>query len=469
MKLKTKSKEGQKEFVNKLQSLFENPEAIVPQCLEGGFLCHFNGYRNKVSRMQSSGSFAKYAKSSDQLLRALSETYRIVQDESVPLVTYITTPYGKVEYARRGEADPAVLAGVQHHDDVIWRMLAFSSLVRTRKVRIFSSTNYYRGTCKGTPPGMEFYTDAFRDEEIQFTIDGNTIMVGSEGLSLKAVHMGSVTIEIFENSSYKTLYRLMRHIISPTVENDFAFTFDFLGEVTSSMPGDLLSGYLAGQMDDRAFIRNTRKKRLADSVKKSVFIIGDAYYTDVQAFLDNFENLKGLKSVRQGLEAMGKGLVMEEANERKVLETLWPQNKIAILKEIFPDQDEKYLSRLKGGPMEQIQQVRQKAREEEIDRITSVESWSEDSAFVGNLIMNYLKAGAEETIKFGEDAATNPARKAILWAFSKAVSVDLSNRNWLFSDTDKSFGDKLAPLMAEILKQPTTGKIDISALRPYIS
>ncbi len=469
MKLKTKSREGQKEFVSKLQPLFDDPTSIVPECLEGGFLCHFNGYRNKISRMLSSGAFAKYSKSTDQLLRALSETHRIVEEESVPLVTYITTPYGKVEYARRGEADPAVLAGVQHHDDVIWRLLAFSSLVKTRKVRVFSSKNYYRGTCKGTPPGIEFYDDALTEEEIPHTIEGNTIKVGNEGLSLRVVHMGSVTLELFENSPYKTMFRLMRHIISPDIQSDFTFTFDFLGEVSSSISDDLLGGYFAGQMDDRTFIKNLRKKRLADSVKKSVFIIGDAHYTDVQEFLNNFENIKDLSSVREALENLGKGLVMEEANERKVLETIWPQNKIAILKEMFPDEDEKYIARLKGGPMEQIQQLRQKTREAEIDRNTTVESWSADSGYVGELIMKYLKAGASETIKFGEDAATNSTRKAILWAFSKAINVDLSNRNWLFSETDKSFGDKITPIMSEILKQPKNGKIDLSGLRPYIS
>ena len=111
MKLKVGSKEKERKFLEHLNKLFEDPHSILPECLDKGFLCPFESYRKKID---SSGSYEKYAKSADQFLSALGETQKIVESESAPILGFITTPYGNVEYAKRGNADPVVLAGLQH-------------------------------------------------------------------------------------------------------------------------------------------------------------------------------------------------------------------------------------------------------------------------------------------------------------------------------------------------------------------
>ena len=184
MRLKSTSKEKQKEFIEHLRGLFDNPVEFIPECIDGGMFCNFNSYRKKVESIAHNGAYDKYIKATDQVLSGLGESYRIMESDSAPLLGMLKTPYGSVEYARRGTTDDTVLSGIQHYDHPLWRMLAFSSLVKSKGVRVYSSTNYFLGSCKNSSPGAEFFMDALKDENIQFEEKDGSIVIPGSGYSM---------------------------------------------------------------------------------------------------------------------------------------------------------------------------------------------------------------------------------------------------------------------------------------------
>ena len=183
MKLKTRSKEKEAQFIEKLQSFFSDQEkvlSLVPECMDSSMFCPFDSYRKKLSRTQGP-ALGRLSGSADQFLSAIGETYKVMESESAPIMGVIPTAYGNLDYAKRGNTDPMVLGGVQNFDDTTWKMLAFSSLVKTKKVFIFSSENYYIGSCKGNFPGDDFLADVFRSEKVEDLTNEDGFTLGKSG------------------------------------------------------------------------------------------------------------------------------------------------------------------------------------------------------------------------------------------------------------------------------------------------
>ncbi|EQD36408.1 hypothetical protein B1B_16526, partial [mine drainage metagenome] len=87
MKLKTRSKEKEAAFIEKLQAFFSDQQnllSLVPECMDQSMFCPFDSYRKKLARIQGSG-IARLAGSADQFLSAIGETYKVMDSESAPI------------------------------------------------------------------------------------------------------------------------------------------------------------------------------------------------------------------------------------------------------------------------------------------------------------------------------------------------------------------------------------------------
>jgi len=230
-----------------------------------------------------------FSRSSDQFLSGISETYKIFESNSAPLLGMLKTPYGSVEYAKRGNTDEAVLAGIQHFDDRKWRMLAFSSLVKARNVRIYSSKNFYLASCKGTSPGKEFFADVLSEEQIPFRDDGETLIIGNEGTSVNIVNLGIPIIEVHEDSRHHTMGAILKHVLVRDISTDFSISSDFLVQYSDDFPDT--SRYLSGIEDDRHLVRDMKEMRIRKSISKGYFVKGEELFTDVQSFVASFDDL----------------------------------------------------------------------------------------------------------------------------------------------------------------------------------
>lgn len=454
MRLKSTSKEKQREFIEHLKGLFENPTELIPECVDGGMFCNFNSYRKKVEAVQRSDSYDKFSKTADQFLSGLSETYRILDSDSAPIFGMLKTPYGSIEYAKRGTTDESVLVGIQHYDNPLWRMLAFSSLAKTKGTRIYSSTNYYLGSCKNSSPGVDFFKDVLKDENVQFEDQDGDIVIPGSGHYMEVLHLNTVKFRFYENSSYNLLQSLLRHLITPDIGSDFSFKSEFLGDLMQDIPQQALSLYVAGKMNDRTFLREVHDYRISEAIRRGLYVIGDRGYTSTEEFVqDNTFKYVPEEILIGALRDYGKGIYMDSFSERKVLEIIWSATGSEILRQMFPDSDKSALSSLKGSPMDQIDGIVERTRIAEIKSDIEVKAWSPDSQYLIDIIKNYFTLGKVKAIREAEKGTGNSnVRKAIFYTFLDCLG-ETRNREWQFSDTERDLSWKIKPYLSNILEK----------------
>lgn len=466
MKLKVGSKDKERKFLEHLTTFFEDPSQIIPDCMDKGFLCPFESYRKKV---ESTDRYEKYARSADQFLSALGETQKIIESDSAPILGFITTAYGNVEYAKRGNTDPAVLSGLQHYDHEIFKLLAFSSLAKTKNVRVYSSKNYYTASCKNSGPGVEFFTDVLKEHGIQFSQEDDVIRVGDSGKSMTINHFSGVTIRIFENSQGNTLHTIMRHFLTKDYYSDFVIRSDYLEEDVQSIPNEALPSYFDGKMDDRQLIKKIVKKRQEDAVNNGLYIIGDECYSDPDVFLSKFDDdIISPSMLKDPLLEYGKGMALETASTRKLLEILWQKSGNAIMMQMFPDLEESQIKSLKGSPIDRIESARKLYFSEEIESSFNVNAWSKNAQYLVDLLKKYHKEGKMMAVREGEKNLTNsPIVRAIFYGFLEAVG-EKGNREWMFTPNEIDLGLKMKDRIKELLTNVSEVNEKIEGLRSFI-
>lgn len=470
MKLKVRSKEKEQKFINHLSDFFKDPEAIIPDCMDKGMFCPFESYKKKLAQAYDTEKYDKFSRSADQFLSGVSETYRIVESNSAPMLGFISTPYGNVEYGKKGNTDPTVLAGIHNYDDEIWRMLAFSSLARSKDIKVYSSRNFYIASCKGHGPDIEFFKDVLEEHDIQYELSENEINIANEGRHFTISHSSGVVINVFENSQGNTLYSILKHFLSKDPVSDFRISSDFMAGCIDSIPNDALVNYFSGKIDNRKFIRKIIDHRINEGTRQGRYMISDTCYDSAEAFLEQFEDdFIDTGILIEPLVSYGKGIYLESNSIRKLLEILWPTSGQDILRSVFPNMDEKTLKSLKGSPIDQIEAGRRSFAIAEVDSLITVKPWSRNSEFLIQLIKDYFKSGKDLAIRNAERSLkSSSGSKSIFYAFLKALN-ELDNREWLFSSNEEDLGSKMLDSFLRILNKKSEDiNREIAEMKPYV-
>lgn len=468
MKLKYRSKEKETQFLNHLDEIFEDLQALIPNCLHEGMFCPFTQYRKKVEQMALTGRFERYAGSADQFLSAISETHKVKESKSAPVMGVISTPYGQVEYAKRGNADPAVLAGVQNFDNETWRMLAFSTLVKSRGVRVFSSKSRLIGSCKGDVPDIGFFSEILDEHSIAHTTS-DIIEIGKSELYLDLVLFGQITVRIHDDSRLNIIPSLMKHILTQDPMKEFSVASPVFEQITDEIPPDLAAAYLSGKKDNRAFIRNLMDYRKKIAISKGYSIVGDTLYSDYESFISNFEDPAFDPSVLLPLlNEREEGLMLDNASFRKLLEILWVKSREQIIELYFPEFEISSSKSLTGDPIQVLNNISNSMSEKVREQSITVKAWSADSEYLIELIRTHVTKGKTDAIRNGEKGAKNKTRKSVFYAYLMAVD-GARNREWMFTNEEKELAQKLFPDMNRVINtEDADFNAEIEKLKVYV-
>lgn len=453
MKLKTRSKEKEAAFIEKLQAFFSDQQnllSLIPECMDQSMFCPFDSYKKKLSRIQGSG-IARLAGSADQFLSAIGETYKVMESESAPIMGVIATPYGNLDYAKRGNTDPMVLGGVQNFDGITWKMLAFSSLVMTKKVSVFSSEKYYIGSCKGNFPGDDFLTDVFRSEKVEDLSTDEGFSFGKTG-DFFYLDIGNVSrIKVYQDCKTNLMRILLRHMLVPDVTKSFRLSVPFLESVDSSIQDQTTAGYLGGQIDAKSFLNSVKEARKRSALSRGMYLIGGDAYSDPEEFLRVLFDQEETSKLEKYLEQTGP-VSLDSKNQRKLLEILWPKYGMQILKEFFPDVDESTIKMQAGDPLRQIEMLKKRIDQEEASSLITLEPWSTESSMLIDMLKDYLSLGKSETLKKWEKrVGFSGLFNSIYFALVIALQGS-TNQKWRFTAEQMMFGEKIAPYIKEIIE-----------------
>ncbi len=452
MKLKTRSKEKEAAFIEKLQAFYSDQQnllSLIPDCMDQSMFCPFDSYKKKLARIQGSG-IARLAGSADQFLSAIGETYKVMESESAPIMGVIPTPYGNLDYAKRGNTDPLVLGGVQSFDNNTFKMLSFSSLVKTKKVSVFSSGNYYIGSCKGNFPGNDFLADVFRTEKVEDLSSDDGFVLGKTG-DFFYLDIGNVSrIKIYQDSKTNLMRILLRHMLLPDMTRMFKLSVPFLESVDNSIQEQTAAGYLGGQTDAKSFLHSVEEDRKRNALSRGMYLIGGDAFLNPKEFLSVLFNQEEAAKLEKYLELTGP-LALDSKSQRKLLEILWPRFGMQILKEYFPDVDESTIKMQAGDPLRQIEMLKRRIDQEEASSLITVEPWSTESSMLIDMFKDYLSLGKSETLKKWEKrVGFSGLFNSVYYAFVIALQGG-SNQKWRFTSEQMMFGEKIAPYIKSVL------------------
>ena len=439
MIIKSNSKESEKAFIENIKTFFDKPEVLLPECTDSCFMCPIKGYSKKIEKMKESGNFGKYHNSADQFLAGISETYKILENERAPVMGMIKTNYGSVNYCKRGNADEIVISGVQNYDHDIYRLLAFTNVVRIKKLRVYSTKNYFTATCRNKID-INFIEDLLKEENVPYNMNDNNLAIGNSGNKI-TVQVYDHTFDVFEDFDGNIVHIMLKHMLLPDMP--FIIKSDFMDFVPDNQ--EIINEFIQKRLTTKQLLARIRKDKINYAIKNNYYVIGSQRYT-LDEFLDKLEFDEKLKPFI-GEKITSKGFVLDLPSQRKILEYLFPQYKTEIVKILYNLSDAEIKS-LKGNPLEVMENAKLLSSKKSLAS-KIMDPWSENSKYLIDLLTYYFNYGKSDSINFGRKNMHNDIEKSIYYAFLRAIGND---EEWLFSENQILFGKRIYEYMEEMVK-----------------
>jgi hypothetical protein len=438
MIIKSNSKESERAFIENIKKFFEAPESILPICTDSCFMCPIKGYAKKIEKMKESGNFGKYHNSADQLLAGISETYKILENEKAPLMGVIKTNYGSVNYCKRGNADELVISGVQNYDNDIYRLLAFTNLVKLKKMKIYSTKNYFTATCKDKID-LNFIEDILKEENVPYIKNDGNIVIGASGNKI-TVKVYDQAFDVYEDFDGNIVHIMLKHMLLPGIP--FIIKSNYMDFIPDSP--EIINEFIQKKLTTKQLMSHLRKDKINYALKNNYYIIDSKQYT-LDEFLDKLEFDPKLRPFI-GEKIAAKGFVLDSPSQRKVLEFLFPRYKSEIIKLLYNLSDSEIKS-LKGNPLEVIENAKLlNSKKSLASKI--IDPWSENSKYLIDLLTYYFNYGKSDSINFGRKNMHNDIEKSIYYAFLRAIGND---EEWLFSENQILLGKRIYEYMEDMV------------------
>jgi hypothetical protein len=453
MKYKRESKEKNISRIREIEKILEDPVSLVPDCIDDGMFCPLSGYRKKLSGISGPDDLEKLRKSRDEFLRGIGETARAIKDEDISFSGLLKTPHGTATFYKKGDTDQYVLAGIQNSRNDIFRMLAFSKDVISGRLVLYSAGDYFKGSCRRSPPDMEFISIVLEEEEIDHHTDtSGQISTGQGEESFTLNIYGQPVVRIYSGSKISTISRISKHILCQDPSKIYSYSFENLNSFSSRTETGIFQRYISGEINDSEFISEVMKERIRMAKNSGKYIIGKQVFTDLGKFMENIPLDENEKSALKSLWNPDVGIYIESPTRRKFLEAVWDSVGNAMLKSLFPGLDDDQIDSLKGNPSEVIEKAKKIEEIEAISGELDLKPWSPSSKYLASLVVAGRHGGRDEILEvMGMSKVSDPDSMAINHAFVIVTETGKSE-SWKASDNAKLKGELLIPYVRKMLE-----------------
>jgi hypothetical protein len=438
MIIKSNSRESEKAFIENIKKFFDNPDVLLPQCTDSCFMCPIKGYSKKIEKMKDSGNFGKYHNSADQFLAGISETYKILENEKAPIMGMIKTNYGSVNYCKRGNADEIIISGIQNYDNDIYRLLAFTNVVKLKKLRVYSTKNFFTATCRDKID-MDFIEDLLKEENVPYTMNNSNLVIGNSGNKI-TIQIYDRVFEVYEDFDGNIVHIMLKHMLLPDIP--FVIKSDFMDFIPDNE--EIINEFIQKRLTTKQLMARLRKDKTAYAIKNNYYVIGSQRYT-LDEFLEKLEFDEKLRPFI-GEKISSRGFVLDSPSQRKILEYLFPQHKTEMVKLLYNLTDAEIKS-LKGNPLEVMENAKLLSSKKSMAS-KIMDPWSENSKYLIDLLTYYFNYGKTDSINFGRKNMHNDIEKSIYYAFLRAIGND---EEWIFSENQILLGKRIYEYMEEMV------------------
>ncbi len=452
MRYKRESKEKNTSRIIEIEKSLENPLSLVPECIDGGMFCPLSSYAKKLSGLKGIDDLEKLGKSKDEFLRGIGETARAIKDKDVSFSGLLKTPHGSATFYKKGDTDQYVLAGIQNSRNDIFRMLAFSRDVINGKLTIYSAGDYYKGSCKRSPPDGVFVQKVLDEEAVEHTVDSDGLQsVGQGEESFTISIYNRPVVRIYSGSRAKTLTKIMKHVLCQDPLKIYSYLFRNLNEFSSKTEINMFQKYVAGEINDSEFISEVMNGRITIAKNSGKFIVGKTIYSSFDEFLNAIPLEEKEKDAIKSLWTTTDGIYIESATRRRFLEAVWDKIGTDFIMSLYPYLTEEQVSSLKGNPTEIIDKARKIQEIYILSQEVDLRPWSPSSQYLASLVIAGRHGGKDEILEtMSMKKISDPDALAVDHAFVVVTETGKSE-SWKASDNAKLKGEMLIPYVRRML------------------
>ena len=395
----------------------KNPYKVIPKCNGKCSSCYFEKIRDDVAKLKEEKYLEKMAKKKN-FVAALATTM-LLADQKIPYIAVMKFGNENVYYAKRGKVKDEILAGLQNWDKPHVRMLAYREIAKKKKLNIFSLPE--KVLCSENVPEefLDFLSKKFSCDEEEY------VKLKWKGREIKVCKN--------ENS----LVKMKQYFYYPSFDDEIEIEaiikkIECKNECNECVIKDALNAkiddtaYRAGNMSDKAFVENSKKKVMWKIEAKRVFIIGDKCYGENKELFE--EQLKPKEWEKDALMDIirkeRKAIIVDTPSAAKLLEKYGISSQ-KLKEEYEMKEKKKILSSLPNVEGEGI------------------------AKFADRLARIYKVGGRDGILRELRGLKMDVKEKAVAYAF--LFTLGLKGEEWKYDKMEMDFGRHLAKYVKKLI------------------
>ncbi|MGC9308999.1 MAG: hypothetical protein ACP5FL_09540, partial [Thermoplasmatota archaeon] len=420
--------------------LRDNPAMVLPTCRDDCRRCSFKGIRKKLEKLRDADeeTLKKYAAKKDffskDLVSAVAATMLLADADDIPYLAAKDINGTTYVYAKRGNADEEKLLAVQNYDDPHLRLLAVVDLAAKDDLYLYSLADDMICVEDDATPPESFVS--FVLQRLGLDNGDCTHMPTDQPHIVIDWKPADVTIRICERCTKRnTVAELTRYFYAPDIEEIFSVHVE--GDIVechqacSDCPIEAALDtqlddemYLAGQMNDAAFIENWQKKVRwnIEALDQPVFIFNGICFGDnAAAAVEHLQPKPWEESaLRLLLEQASQPLILDDATPNAVIAEYWDDMAGQLVQDIAGSEGLRILREGSGKytPAEILERVHEAARRQQaLATLPSYSDLPELASFADGIARAYRSGGPGEAMKAIQQEHMDFKHKAVAYAF----------------------------------------------------
>jgi hypothetical protein len=422
----------------------------------------------------------------DPMVRAYAGLLRFYLEGELPAIMVAQFPGGEISFAPLGGAPREAQIAVQQSNDP--RKLLLGYLTWARKgFHFFATPNTLFCTGRsGRPPGeflsAQLTTLPYRLQPGPQGRYDCLHLARSEPVPFVAVHWTDAgrsfrVCRRCAKPDHQLLASLTEGLSVPKPESTFTVETNLnvdchggercVHRQLPELPRNLEKQYLYGRLSDAELLDAYRAALLPrlEGVGTPVFVAaGRCYGADMAKFLDALNPTREERlALERVLPDVGGLFDIAAARASRALEKLWPDHAATIVESIVPDPEEaaRLVREAKNSPgrvSELLKRAAQATAEARLlNALPHYASLRPEAAFVDRVARAQRTQGSKGAEKvLIQHLPREGKERGIGYGLLVALGSDRPH-TWQFTDTEKQFGQALAPLASSLLNAPPEG------------